>query len=259
MTAVILAAGRGRRLSAVTGDAAKCLARLGGHTLLARQMTLLRSAGLTRIAVVVGHDAEAVARAAGAHVTIVHNARHATTNSLYSLWLARHLLQDGGVVLNCDVLFDSQLLYDLLTSRHEDALLYAPQAPGETYSDEEMKVVVRKGRVVAMGKQLSSSDADGENVGIARFGLDGAAVLMDELTRHVTHGSDDAWLPAAFSTFAVRRPLFAVSTRGFPWIEIDSPDDYWRACTDVLPAIDAVRPAGAATASVTVRRPVHHV
>ena len=24
-----------------------------------------------------------------------------------------------------------------------------------------------------------------------------------------------------------------------PWIEIDFPEDYWRACSDVLPAIDA--------------------
>ena len=32
-------------------------------------------------------------------------------------------------------------------------------------------------------------------------------------------------------------PLHVVETRGFPWTEIDFPEDYWRACGEVLPAI----------------------
>ena len=46
----------------------------------------------------------------GPAIDFVHNARFAATNSLYSLWLARELLRDGFVVLNCDVLFHPQLL-----------------------------------------------------------------------------------------------------------------------------------------------------
>ena len=243
MTAIILAAGRGHRLSQVTGDAPKCLARVGERTLLARQLELLQAAGLMRLAVVVGHQATAVARAAydaAGSVSIVHNRRYAVTNSLYSLWLSRHLLQDGFVVLNCDVLCHPQVLTDLLTCRHEDALLYAPMLPSQQYTEEEMKVVVRKGRVVTLGKGIRCEAADGENVGIARFGPAGAAVLCEELSRHVAAGAERAWLPAAFASFAARRPLFAVPTRGFPWIEIDSPDDYWRACDDVLPALEPV-------------------
>lgn len=238
MTAVILAAGRGQRLSSITGDAPKCLAEVGGQTLLARQIAQLRDVGLTRIVVVVGHEAAAVGRKAGKAITLVHNSRHAATNSLYSLWLARHLLHDGFVVLNCDVLCHQQMLIDLATSRHEDALLYAPHLPEQLYTDEEMKLIVRKGRVVTLSKSLAPDVADGENVGIARFGRDGAHVLIEELNRLVAAGEERAWLPAAFSAFAARRPLFALPTRGFPWIEIDSPDDYWRACDEVLPAVE---------------------
>jgi len=42
------------------------------------------------------------------------------------------------------------------------------------------------------------------------------------------------------AAFSRRRPLHVIDSRGFPWIEIDFPEDYWRACTDVLPAIEAV-------------------
>ncbi len=57
-------------------------------------------------------------------------------------------LSEGFVVLNCDVLFHRQMLVDLLTARFEDALLVAARTDDAEYSDEEMKVRVRRGRVV---------------------------------------------------------------------------------------------------------------
>jgi hypothetical protein len=50
-------------------------------------------------------------------------------------------------------------------------------------------------------------------------------------------GGRRAWLPRAFAAFSRRRPLHVVETRGYPWTEIDSPADYWRACAEILPAI----------------------
>jgi choline kinase len=140
------------------------------------------------------------------------------------------------VVLNCDVLFHPQLLSDLLTARDEDALLMAARRD-ETYSDEEMKIRVRGGCVADIAKTLDAAEADGENVGIAKFGETGAAVLVEELNTLLAAGGTRDWLPAAFARFAQRRPLRVVETRGFPWTEIDFPEDYWRACAEVLPAI----------------------
>jgi choline kinase len=237
MRAVILAAGRGGRLRGIVGERPKCLARVGECTLLERQIFTLRDYGIHQITVVAGYRAEDVRRTCGPHVDIVHNVRYASTNSLYSLWLARELLADGFVVLNCDVLFHPQLLADLLSAPHEDALLMCPRAEGDTYSDEEMKVTVRRGVVTAIDKSII--DADGENIGIAKFGAAGAATLVDELNRVVAAGTVSDWLPRAFDTFCRVRPLHVVQSRGLPWIEIDFPQDYWRACSDVLPAIEA--------------------
>ena len=267
MRAVVLAAGRGSRLRAVTGDRPKCLARVGERTLLDRQIQSLQRCGVDEIAVVVGYHAGDVRRACGSGIDIVTNTRYESTNSLYSLWLARNLLTDGFVVLNCDVLFHDQLLADLLTARDEDALLIAASR-GEIYSDEEMKVRLHAGCVVDIAKTLPPQDTDGENVGIAKFGAAGAAVLVEELSRVVADGGRREWLPRAFAGFAQRRPLRAVETRGFPWIEIDSPEDYWRACADVLPAIGDRPAAGERRARIDgprliaaerPRRPLHHV
>lgn len=266
MRAVILAAGRGNRLRAVTGDRPKCLARVGNRTLLERQIRALRGCGIDSIVVVAGHRADEVRRACGPNIDIVVNTRYESTNSLYSLWLARDLLGDGFVVLNCDVLFHPQLLVDLLTARDEDALLMAARR-GHTYSDEEMKIRVRGGCVAEIAKTLDAADADGENVGIAKFGEPGAAVLVEEANQVLADGGVREWLPCAFARFARRRPLRVVETRGFPWIEIDFPDDYWHACAEVLPAItkrdqDGLRQRGDQSpqqAAAGAGRTLHHV
>jgi hypothetical protein len=59
------------------------------------------------------------------------------------------------------------------------------------------------------------------------------------MTSIVSSGGLLEWLPRAFAAFSSRRPLHAIETRGYPWIEIDFPEDYWLACNQVLPAIEA--------------------
>jgi L-glutamine-phosphate cytidylyltransferase len=236
MRAVILAAGKGSRLSATIGNKPKCLLRVGDQTLIERQIDALRSVGINDIAVVVGCQVDRVRRTCGRNITYVENARYAQTNSLYSLWLARPLLLDGFLVMNCDVLFHPQLLTDLLSARHEDALLISyADVP---FGDEEMKIKARRGRVVEITKALAAEETDGENVGIAKFGGAGARLLAGLLDAHVAAGGLREWAPHAFADFARVRPLHVVGTRGYPWTEIDFPEDYEYAIRDVLPAIE---------------------
>jgi choline kinase len=216
----------------------KCLVTVGGETLLARNARLLRSAGIDDIVIVVGCAGDTVRRTMP-DVTFVENPIFAETNSLYSLWLSRRYLTEGFVVMNCDVLVHPQLVVDLLSAAYEDALLLAYRDAGTDYSDEEMKVRVRCGRVLDMSKVMDPLEADGENLGIVKFGPAGARVLIEEMDRLVSAGDVTAWVPRAFRDFAQRRPLHAISTRGLPWTEIDFPEDYRRAVEVVLPAIES--------------------
>jgi choline kinase len=236
MRAIILAAGKGKRLDEIRGNDPKCLIEIGGVSLIERQIQTLRTLGIDDIAMVVGFGSEHVRERCGPDLTYVENPRHEETNSLYSLWLAREYLNDGFVVLNADVFFHSQMLADLISSKHENALLvsYEPEAP---LGDEEMKVKVRKGLVVDMSKQMDPAEADGENVGIVKFGPAGAALLIEQMETLVSAGSLKEWAPRAFREFATAGQLHAISTRGYPWIEIDFPEDYRRATDKILPEI----------------------
>jgi choline kinase len=242
MRGIILAAGRGSRLNGTAGDKPKCLVRLDGVTLLDRQVRALRHAGVDDIAVVVGCQAERVRQSSDPGIRYVENSRFAETNSLYSLWTARALLYEGFVVLNCDVLFHPALLEELLATHHDAALLIDYRAEGQPlYGDEEMKVTVRDGLVVDMSKTMAPEKADGENLGMVKFGPGSAPALVEILDRIVAGGGKRDWAPRAFREFAQHHPLHAIGSGAYPWIEIDFPEDYQRALRDVLPAIGADR------------------
>ena len=62
---IILAAGKGARLNGTAGDGPKCLLRVGGSTLVERQIETLRAPGVEDVTVVVGCQADLVRRICG--------------------------------------------------------------------------------------------------------------------------------------------------------------------------------------------------
>jgi choline kinase len=103
-------------------------------------------------------------------------------------------------------------------------------------------VKVRADRVVDISKSLDPLDADGENVGIVKFSAAGATALIGYMDQLIANGGGKDWAPRAFREFAQHHPLHALSTRGLPWIEIDFPEDYQRAVTEIFPQINSTRP-----------------
>ncbi|HKR13152.1 MAG TPA: phosphocholine cytidylyltransferase family protein [Pyrinomonadaceae bacterium] len=238
MKAVILAAGKGTRLDGAAVKP-KCLVEVGGLTLLQRQIDTIRSLNVEEIVVVIGFAGESIKEECDGEICFVENEKYAETSSLYSLWMAREHLTDGFVVLNSDVLFHPQMLADLLESDHEAALLISDADPNPL-GDEEMKIKVQDQLVVDISKDLDPLEADGENVGIVKFGPSGAKLLVEYMNSLIESGAVKDWAPRAFREFARRHPLHALSTRGLPWIEIDFPEDYVRAVNEIYPQIPAV-------------------
>jgi len=237
MNAIILAAGKGTRLDGAAVKP-KCLVEIGGITLLRRQIETLRSHNFKKIVVVIGFAPDSIREECGKEITFVENIQFAETSSLYSLWLAREHLTDGFVVLNSDVLFHPQLLANLLDSSHEDALLIS-DTETTPLGDEEMKVKVKEDLVVDISKEIDPLEADGENVGIVKFGPTGAKTLVGYMDELIAAGAGKDWAPRAFREFALNRPLYALSTRSLPWIEIDFPEDYQRAIMEIYPRIES--------------------
>lgn len=243
--AIILAAGYGSRMGALTADRPKALLEIDGWSLIDRQLDALHRCGIDDVTLVVGYQQRRLREHLGNRVTFVVNPRYRSSNSLYSLWLAREMLAGGAVVMNADVVLAPELLERLAWAPAPDAVLIDDSK--RTLGDEEMKVRLCQGFVIDFSKQLGSRDAHGENVGVVKFGAEGARRLVHHLGVYVTEGHVQAWAPLAYRALAQEWPLRAVSTCGLAWTEIDFPEDLERARFEVVPAIVArARERGAA-------------
>ena len=110
-SAVVLAAGRGKGLEALTEDKPKVMLPVAGKPLLRWLVDGFKNQGINDITVVGGYKAEAI-DAAG--INLVRNDRYAETGELASLAAAADTLQNDTVIAYGDLLFRSYILRDLV-------------------------------------------------------------------------------------------------------------------------------------------------
>ncbi len=131
MQAVVLAAGMGRRLGALTLSSTKCMVKLNGKPLVSHLMDNLLGSGIERFVFVLGHGAaELRAHLARAYphcrIEYVTNPIYADTNNIYSLYLARqHLAADDSLVLESDLVLDRAILAATISSPHPNVAAVA--------------------------------------------------------------------------------------------------------------------------------------
>jgi choline kinase len=230
---LILAAGSGSRLGT---RLPKCLAEVGGRTLLRIQLDALRQAGVRDITVVVGYRHEEVRAAASGEVAFVHNDRFAETNSMYSFLLARPAVDSDVVVLNSDVVFPVELLERVL---EVGGSAFAFDS-GSGADEEHMKVRLDGGRLVAMSKDLPAAVTDGENVGLVHLSAPAARASFAAAAALVGAGHLLGWLAQAVTAVAGAHQISGVDIAGLPWVEIDFPEDLVVARDKIWPSIESL-------------------
>lgn len=232
MKAVILAAGKGSRISNLTGGGPKSLLPLGDTTLLGHSLRNFKTLGIDDIIVVTGYQrnllAEYVRREWPGRAEIVYNPHFASTNVLYSFWLALpHISPDEDFVfLHADTVFSFDVLKRLIDQESQSGMVFAvDRHPCE---EEEMKVQVSSGHVTHVNKQMPGPSAFGEFLGLARIG----AKHQQNLRRHAEQLFEDGVFQAFFE-LAVQRMIDAGEVQvevcdvtGHPWREVDFQEDY---------------------------------
>lgn len=229
MKTIILAAGEGRRLHPLTLERPKAMLEVGKRTLIKRALAGLRSAGIkdAEIIILSGHKAERLKEAAP-DCRFIHNEVYASTNNIYSLWLARkELAGEEFVLLNSDVLFTPRLAQDVLADERESVLVVDDVSP---LVEEEMRVMTdSSGRITAIAKTLDAKHSAGEYIGLARFGQGFSRGFFDRMDEMIQAGQTGVWYENAIADILPDHPIYSLSTQGLPWVEIDTHEDLARA------------------------------
>jgi choline kinase len=240
MTAIVLAAGVGKRLLDAANGRPKCLIEIGGRSLLRRLLESLAQTGVRDALVVTGFGDQEVRAAlarppGGIAVRCLTNPRF-REGAILSLWTARDALDGDVLIMDADVLCPTAMLARLVRSPHANCFLL--DASQENTGEEQM-LLVRAGRVRnvvrggAPGYQLA-----GESVGFLKLGADAARLLRELLARRVQDGDTGIEHEEVYPELLERVDVGFERVDGMPWIEIDFPEDVARAELEVLPRIE---------------------
>lgn len=129
MQAIILAAGMGKRLKALTANNTKCMVKVNGVTLIQRMLRQLDEHRLTKIVIVVGYEGRKLmdyiaTLGVKTPIEYVNNPIYNKTNNIYSLALAKdYLLEEDTLLLESDLIFEDSVLDALLDDPRETLAL----------------------------------------------------------------------------------------------------------------------------------------
>ena len=239
-TAIIIAAGLGSRLGAVTTSQPKCLLKVGDKTMLEHQISAFRACGIDEIVVIVGFEAEKFPRLEG--VRYVVNDRFRSNSVLNSLFFAQDFMTNGFFATYSDLVFDPRLVEELMEApgdivlslddtwqaRYKDLDFHPPEAVEKVISDPS-------GAIQQIGKTIPN-EAPAEFIGVFRCTAEGAATyrrVFDEVKAE--HWGGPFMRAANFETCDLTE-LFQYLidhgtkvqghvVRDLRWVEIDTEED----------------------------------
>lgn len=158
-TALLLAAGTGSRLFPLTENSPKCLTEVNGIPILERLIFSLQEHGFKKLVVITGYLCKSIMDYLGEQVgsisiEYIHSSLYKTTNNIYSLWMARNIIKEPFVLFESDLIFDTDLLKDMLFSDRMAISLMQPWLNGTTVTVKE------NGSVLAFQKGTTKSYID---------------------------------------------------------------------------------------------------
>jgi choline kinase len=172
---VILAAGRGSRLGALTDHRPKCLVPLAGQPLLAWQRDALIAGGADETAIVVGYQADLLSRLG---MPTFHAPRWDQTNMVVSLCAAAPWLRTEPCVVSYgDIVFEPAAVRALVAARGDLAITYDPRWHelwsrrfDDPLEDAETFVLADNGSVARIGGRAADvEEIEGQYMGLLRF------------------------------------------------------------------------------------------
>ena len=238
MRALILAAGQGTRLRPLTNNLPKILVELCNKTLLERQVSTLKKAGISDIAIATGYRGELIEELG---FNCYYNANYKTTNMVNSLFNALPFIKKEGdlIISYGDIIYELDNLEKVITSNAEvnvmidkQWLRYWQLRFPNPLSDAESLILNKDGTIKNLGQKTENyKDIQGQYTGLIKVRGDRLGRLIS-FYRNLqsakgtnTKDFDNMFLTSFIQLLInARWEVRAVCVEG-GWLEVDSLED----------------------------------
>ncbi len=234
--AIFLVAGLGSRLRPITDENPKCLTELNNTTILENSLKSLSEIGVRKIVLVIGYKGDKIIdrigkRYAGMDVEYITNSDYSTTNSMYSLWMARETLSQGAYVLEGDIFYGNDFAAQM--SGGDQNRSYWLLAPYQSYDSGSMSIVDDSGRIneirIVREKLEHIPKSYYKSTGILRVTADYGKKLSDWLTTEVQAKNTNVYFDQVIAKHVSEEAIYAMDVAQSKWVEIDDLNDLRRA------------------------------
>jgi len=227
-TALLLAAGMGSRLFPFTQYAPKCLTIVNGMSILERLISNLNQHGFKRLVVVTGHLENHIKEFLGTQVgdikiDYIFSPLYETTNNIYSLWMAREIIDEPFLLLESDLVFDESLLDDMV---YPGRIAVAKM---QSWMNGTSVTINKYHKVKAFW--ADNTDSFGEikykTVNIYSISRNSWYEIVKRLDKRIADGKVNDYYETVFAEMTADGSISFenVSFDGKPWYEIDTAED----------------------------------
>lgn len=155
MKGLILNSGLGSRLGELVKNSHKSMLTISeseNETIVARQLKQFMNLGITDIVMTTGFNAQILKEYVESlqlpvNVSFVNNDCYSSTNYIYSVYLARDLLDDDLLVMHGDIVCESKILLSMINSNNSSVVVSST----EELPKKDFKAVIENGRVAKIG------------------------------------------------------------------------------------------------------------
>ena len=225
MRALILAAGRGTRISRYLSGKPKCTVDIGGESLIRYTVENLKKQGIKEIGIVLGFGHEYIKNELeGLEVSYYYNNFFDVTNSIASVWFAFDFLKDDIIIMNGDVFLEESLLEDILKEK-KSPVLFADETRKE---EADYKFFYENGLLIKYGKELTGKDITGEYVGIAKLSREFVPKFKERLKFMIENQQHSFWWENILYSLIKKESIYVENIKNKFWAEVDYIEDYER-------------------------------
>lgn len=229
MKALIIAAGRGNRLSCLSKDKPKPLIQLLGLSLIERSILTVKQAGINQFIIIVGYLGDQIKAKLGdgsrygVEITYIENKEWQRGNGI-SVLNAKKSLKEKFILMMADHIFETKILDELKETKFGDdeCVLVVDKAPKEHVDLEDAtKVKVENDKIINIGKGLKEYNAIDCGIFLC------SPSIFDVLDESIRGG--DETLSGGLRVLAKNGELRAFDIKDGFWADIDTEDDYRNA------------------------------
>lgn len=240
MKAIIFNSGLGNRMGDFTQNNHKSMAPLkNGESIFHRQIRLLSAEGIKDFIITTGPFEEQLKGVAKEfpelNFSFVRNDIYDKTNYIYSMYLARDLINDDMLFFHGDLVFNRKLIHDVLKCEDKNT---ATVNFKKALPEKDFKGRIKDGKVMEVSIKIFDEDCFAFQP-FYKLEKATASAWVEKVVEFINKGEDKCYAENALNEIFPELNIRAFSYDGYYIDEIDNLDDHARVTADIIPFDEA--------------------